>query len=293
MIDLSNLLAQQGGVVVSIVLSTLAYSSPLILCALGGLFSERSGVVNIGLEGMMLSAACASALAAQATGSAAIGLVAGLLAATLLALLHWLLTQEYQIDHIVIGMGINALALGGTGLVFKSLPDVNSKEMASFPAGFYYGLAWLAAAAIWWMLRDTRPGLRLTAVGNDPDKSRQMGLKPVRIRFQALLGTGLLTGLAGTLVASSAGRFSEDMTAGRGYIALAALILGAWKPWPTLAAALAFGFFGSLQLSLQGQSPMGIQIPDQVWQALPYLITLVALAGTLGKGKAPSGLGKP
>lgn len=294
MINLYDLLATTPGISpASLLLSTLAYSSPLILCALGGLFSERSGVINIGLEGKMLGAACATAFIGQASGNPFVGLAAGILVATLLALLHWLLTQTYQIDHIISGMGINALAIGGTSLISKTYLDISNKEMPTFEVAIYYIAGWTAAVAIWYILKYTRPGLRLFAVGNDPDKSRQMGLKPLKIRIQAQLCTGLLTGLAGALIATTAGKFSEDMTSGRGYIALAALILGGWKPWPTLAAAVAFGFFGSLQLQLQGQSFGTLNIPGQFWQALPYLITLIALAGMVGKNRAPAGLGQP
>ncbi len=286
-----NLLAAPGSnVVVTLLLSTLAYSSPLILGALAGLFSERSGVVNIGLEGKMLAAACATAFVGQASANPLIGLVAGIVTATIFSILHWVLTQVYKIDHIISGMGINAIALGGTSLIAKTYLDISEKEMPTFPVAIYYIAAWVAAVTVWYLLKTTRPGLRLFAVGNNPDKSRQMGLKPLVIRFQALLATGLLTGLAGALIATNAGKFSEDMTSGRGYIALAALILGGWKPWPTLAAAVAFGFFGSLQLILQGQNS---SIPGQFWQALPYLITLVALAGMVGKNRAPAGLGQP
>lgn len=282
--------ANDSNVIITLLLSTLAYSSPLILGALAGLFSERSGVINIGLEGKMLAAACATAFIGQASGSPAIGLAAGIITASLLALLHWVLTQVYQIDHIISGMGINALALGGTSLIAKTYLTIADKDMPTFPVWFYYGAAWVAATLVWFFLKSTKPGLHLFAVGNDPDKSRQMGLKPLKIRFHALLTTGLLTGLAGALIATNAGKFSEDMTSGRGYIALAALILGGWKPWPTLAAAVAFGFFGSLQLLLQGQNA---SIPGEFWQSLPYLITLVALAGMVGKNRAPAGLGQP
>ncbi|MFM9873975.1 MAG: ABC transporter permease [Fimbriimonadaceae bacterium] len=286
---LNLLAAGNSNIAVTLILSTLAYSTPLILGALAGLFSERSGVINIGLEGKMLAAACATAFMGQASGNPLIGLFAGILTATVLAALHWILTQVYQIDHIISGMGINSLALGGTSLIAKTYLEISDKEMPTFPVGIYYAAAWVAATLVWYFLKSTRPGLRLFAVGNDPDKSRQMGLKPLKIRFHALMTTGILTGLAGALIATNAGKFSEDMTSGRGYIALAALILGGWKPWPTLAAAIAFGFFGSLQLILQGQNA---SIPGEFWQSLPYLITLIALAGIVGKNRAPSGLGQ-
>lgn len=289
-----NALGSVSGIsLVTLLLSTLAYSTPLILCALGGLFSERSGVINIGLEGKMLGAACATAFIGAASENPLFGLAAGIAVAIALSFLHWLLTQIYQIDHIISGMGINAIALGATSLISKTFVELGGKDAAVFPKEIYYLAAWVTAAAIWYLLKATRPGLRLFAVGNDPDKSRQMGLKPLKIRFQSLAMTGVLTGLAGALIATNAGKFSDEMTSGRGYIALAALILGGWKPWPTLFAALAFGFFGSLQLQLQGRDIAGLQLPGEFWQALPYLITLIALAGMLGKNRAPAGLGQP
>ncbi|QYK53997.1 MAG: ABC transporter permease [Fimbriimonadaceae bacterium] len=291
MIDLTYLVAAIS--FGSLLTSTLTFSAPLILGALGGLCSERSGVINIGLEGKMLAAACATGYIAQASQDPVLGLTAGILVATLLAMLHWTLTQTYRIDHIISGMGINALCAGGTSLISKTFPELGSKQMAAFSIYVYWLCAWTAVIAIWWILKSTRGGLRLYAVGNDPDKSRQMGIKPGKVRLQALLGTGLLTGLAGALIVTNAGSFSDGMTSGRGYIALAALILGGWRPWPTLIAAVLFGLFDSLQLQLQGQPLFGQVIPGEFWQALPYLVTLVALAGIAGKSRAPAGLGKP
>lgn len=291
MIELTNTLAAIS--VVGLLASLLTLSSPLILAALGGLCSERTGVINIGLEGMMLAAACASAFVGQASGNAALGLAGGLAAALIFSVLHWLLTQVYAIDHIVSGMGINAFAVGATSLISKTFTELGAKEMARFPIQPYWALAWIGAAGLAWYLRSTRGGLRMLAVGNDPEKSRQVGIRPKRIRFQGLLGTGVLTGLAGALIASNAGSFSDNMTAGRGYIALAALILGGWRPWPSLTAALLFGLFEALQLQLQGESFLGQTIPSEFWYALPYLVTLAALAGMSGRNRAPAGLGQP
>lgn len=272
---------------------TIVLSAPLIFAALGGLVSERSGVINIGLEGKMLAAACACALASQSTDNALAGLAAGLLVAVLLSVLHAVFTQVYRIDHIVSGMGINAFAAGATSLVSKTYPELASKEMVAFQVAAYWILAWTAAVGVWWYVRSTKGGLRLFAVGNDPDKARQMGVSPVAVRYQALVWTGLFTGLAGCLIATNSGSFGENMTAGRGYIALAALILGGWRALYALAACVAFGFFEALQLNLQGTTLLGTRIPPEFWQALPYLVTILALAGMLGKNRAPAGLGRP
>lgn len=273
--------------------STLGLSAPLILAALGGLCSERSGVINIGLEGKMLAAACACGLATQASGNPLVGLAAGLVAAVALSLVHALLTQTYHVDHVISGMGINAFAAGATSLVSKKFPELASTQMNGFPVAAYLIMAWTAVFGVWWYIKSTRGGIRLFAVGNDPDKSRQMGVQPVKVRTLALLWTGIFTGLGGSLIVTNAGSYSENMTAGRGYIALAALILGGWKPLPALGACVAFGFFDALQLNLQGTSLLGGTVPPEFWQSLPYLVTVLALAGMVGKNRAPAGLGRP
>lgn len=290
MVILLGLASVQG---LTLLTSALTLSSPLILAALGGLCSERSGVVNIGLEGKMLGAACAAGIVGQLSGNPVLAVLAGIGVGTALSLLHALLTQTFRMDHIISGMGINALAVGGTSLIAKTLSNQLSGRMASFPIFIYWVAAWTAVVGIWWYLKSTRGGLRLNAVGNDPDKARQMGVNPVHVRLFALLWTGIFCGLGGTLIVTNAGSFSDEMTAGRGYIALAALILGGWRPLPTLLACLAFGFFEAINLQMQGQSFFGQTIPREFWQSLPYLVTLVALAGFLGKNKPPSGLGRP
>jgi simple sugar transport system permease protein len=268
-------------------------STPLILAALAGLVSERSGVINIALEGKMLMAACFAALVSLVTGSPWLGFAAGIAAAMLVALLHLWLTQAFRTDHVVSGMGINALALGGTTYLSQTLPAFRGGRAEGLPGPFFWGAAVLAAAGCWFLFAKTTPGLRISAVGQSPDKARLNGLDPVRIRLGALLGTGLLCGLAGAMLAGDAGGFVLNMTSGRGYIALAALILGRWKPIPALGAAVLFGAAQSLQLNLQGARVFNIDLPSEVWQSLPYVLTLLALAVFLGNNKGPAGLGKP
>jgi len=276
-----------------LVVNTVTLSSPLVLAALGGLCSERSGVINIALEGLMLTAACVTAIVGVVTGSALLGLAAGVGAAIVMSLLHALLTQAFSIDHIVSGMAINALAIGGTNFLAKSLADVSQERAPAFDVKLYWVLAIVAVVWIAFYLGRTRGGLHLMAVGNDPDKSRQMGLDPVKVRYLALIGTGVLAGLAGALILSNAQSFSDGMTGGRGFIALAALILGGWRPWHALGACVLFGLFSALQIQLQGQPIFGLDIPSDAWTALPYLVTIIALAGFLGRNRPPSGLGRP
>lgn len=274
--------------------STLTLSAPLVLAALGGLTSERSGVMNIALEGAMLGSACAVAIVGIQGGNPMIGLVAGLLTGVLLMLLHAVLTQAFSLDQIISGMAINALAVGGTNYLSKIvLNEIDSSKGKFLPIQVYWVLAGLAVLALALYLTRTKGGLHLLAVGNDPDKSRQMGLNPVRIRYTALIATGVLCALSGSLIVSNPGSFTENMTAGRGYIALAALIIGGWRPLPTLAACVGFGLIQAFQLHFQGTAMAGASIPPEFWNSLPYLVTLVALAGLLGKSRTPAGLGKP
>lgn len=274
--------------------STLTLSAPLVLAALGGLTSERSGVMNIALEGAMLGSACGVAIAGIQSGNALVGLATGLLVGVLLMLLHAVLTQAFSIDQIISGMAINALAVGGTNYLSKVvLNDADASRAKYLPIQTYWIVAALAVAALAFYLVKTRGGLHLLAVGNDPDKSRQMGLEPVRIRYVALLATGVLCSLSGALIVSNSGNFTENMTAGRGFIALAALIIGGWRPLPTLAACLGFGLIQAFQLHFQGTAMAGANVPPEFWNALPYCVTLVALAGLLGKSRTPAGLGRP
>lgn len=272
-----------------LLLQTLIFATPLVLAAMGGFASERSGVVNIGLEGLMLTAACGSALAAPLFG-AGWALVIALGLSVALSLLHWLATQVYRVDHVISGMVINLLAVGGTRFALESGP---SSDVAHLPVGLYEGLALAIPVVLWIYVRRSRGGLRLVATGADPDKARLAGIVPERIRFVALVSTGLFAGLGGVMLVAFTRGFTDNMTAGRGYIALAALVVGGWRPLPTLAACLAFGFFGALNAQFSGGPLFGLALPSQFWASLPYLATLIALAGLLGRGRTPAGLGKP
>lgn len=273
-------------------MNVVALGLPMVLAALGGLVSERSGIMNIALEGKLLGAACATSLVAANTGSPVLGLAAGLLTAILLSLALVWLTQSLRIDHVVAGMAINLISLGGTNFAAKALVDQNSLSIApTLAKEFYWGLGVLAAAVIIVGFSRTRPGLHLYAVGEDPGKSRQMGLNPMRVRVGALLTTGVLCGLGGALILTNAGGFTDGMTGGRGFIALAAVILAGWRPGAAVAAALAFGAIEALRIQLQGSPVFGLEIATEIWASLPYLATLIALTGFLGKSRPPEGLG--
>lgn len=276
----------------TIAVQSVSLAAPLILAAMGGYTSERCGVINIALEGKMLTAACVAAVVTQAFGPF-VGLVTALVAAILLSLLHWLATQHYGIDHVISGMAVNAFALGGTDFAYKKWGASGSDTaLGHFPTAAFYLIAIVSPFLLWAFTKYARSGWRMVAVGSDPDKSRLAGIEPLRVRLLGLIATGVFTGLAGTLLFSELGGFSENMTAGKGYIALAALILGGWRPLPAMAAAVVFGFFSAVQLSLQGTALLGATIPSQAWSALPYLVTIVAMAGFIGKNRTPGGLGK-
>jgi len=272
-----------------LLLIALGLSTPLIFAMLGGFASERGGVINIGLEGMMLSGACMSALVGVAHGPGW-GLVAGIVAATSLSLLHWLATQVYRVDQVISGMAINATAAGATNFLNQKFATGASSTV--FPELPYQLLALGSVIAVAVVASRTRYGLQLVAVGADPTKARLVGLNPVRIRLLAAIATGLFTGLAGNYLVAETGVFTDNMTAGRGYIALAALILAGWRPVPGLVTALIFGFLSALSIKLQGQAVAGVVLPGEFWTSVPYLLTVLAMAGFVARSRTPAGLGK-
>ncbi|RYG87724.1 ABC transporter permease [bacterium] len=265
---------------------SLTLAAPLALAATAGYLSERSGVVNIALEGKMLVACAALALLAPKIGVwPALGVA--LAAAMVLALLHWAATQIYRIDGIISGTVVNALSLGGTSFAALAFP-VEAGSMPPVPRSPLYVLAFVLPFLVGLYVAHTRGGLRLLASGSDPEKARLVGVSPLAVRFWALLGCGAIAGLGGAILVAETGVFSDGMTSGRGYIALAALILGGWRPIPTLLACIVFGAAGAAQIALQGTGGL----PSEVWAMLPYLATLVALATAVSRGRAPAGLGK-
>ena len=313
-------------IAVSMAAATLRVAAPLILAALGGLFSERAGVVNIALEGKMLGAAFAAAATAVVTGSAWLGLLAGVGAAVALSMTHALASVTYAGNQMVSGMAINVIALGLTALLstawFKEggrtpmLPETArfrpivlpfADAIAGVPVvGPIYGvvlsnhtvLVYVTAAAIplvAWLVARTRFGLRLRAVGQNPSAVDTAGVSVAGMRYAGLALTGLMTGIAGTYLSLAQGAgFIQDMTAGKGFLALAALIFGKWRAWPTCAACLLFAFTDAAQIRLQGVAlPLVGVVPVQAIQALPYVLTVLLLAGFVGRATAPKAIGVP
>ena len=309
-----------------ILASALRLSVPLIAACLAGLWSERSGVVDIGLEGKMLIAAFASAAAAYATHSAWIGLGAGILASVAFALLHGFAAISQRGNQIVSGVAINLLAAGLTAVignawygqggrtpplegparfqdlvlpgatVIKSVPVIGplyADVLSGNPVPVYLTL--IAVALTSFVMERTRFGLRLRAVGNYPGAVDTAGVSVALLRYRAVIISGVLCGIGGTyLSVSQAAGFLPLMTAGKGFIALAALIFAHWRAWPALGACLLFGLLDAVSIRLQGAVlPGSISVPVQAIQALPYLMTVILLAGFVGRAIPPRASGIP
>ena len=313
-------------IVVLILSATLRVATPLILGALAGLFSERSGIIDIGLEGKMLVSAFAAATVAALCNSAWIALAAGIAVAGLFALVHGYACITQRGNQVVSGIALNMLAAGLTVVLGNAwfhrggqTPTLSAEArfMPSDMPGaaavhdlpvlgpLYEGLigghnliVYAALAAVpltHWVVGRTRFGLRLRAVGENPQAVDTAGISVAWLRYRAVLLCGLLTGIAGTYlaIAQNAG-FSRDMTAGQGYIALAALIFGKWRPYGALGASLMFGLLDAIAIRLQGVRVVGVgEVPVQLIQALPYLLTVILLAGFIGKADAPKAAGTP
>lgn len=306
--------------------STFRLATPLVLAAMAGLFAERSGIVDIGLEGKMLGAAFAAAAAAALTGSAWMGLVTAMGVSLVLALLHGFACITHRGDQVVSGVAINITVAGlgpvladawfrqagrvpvtGEGMRFRAieLPFAQALREVPFVGPLYADvisghnlLVYLAALSVpltAWVVFRTRFGLRLRAVGENPSAVDTAGISVDGMRFRALMVTGLLCGIAGAYLSIAQGAgFTRDMSAGKGFLALAALIFGKWRPVPVLLACLLFAFADAVQARLQGVNlPLVGEVPTQAIQALPYLLTILLLAGFVGRAVAPKAIGQP
>ena len=287
--------------------ATLRISVPYALAAAGASFSERGGVINIALEGMMLNGALAYTLGAHATGNPWAGVVAALLAGVLTAALHALVTVYFRADQITSGLGVNLLAMGLTKFVLAGVfhSSSNSSRVPGLELVSLFGLdrvpalgpvlaAPLVLIAIaltlggqWLMFRSVF-GLRLRSIGERPEAAATLGLSVGRYRTLGVLISGALAGLAGAWLASEQHSFTDGMTGGRGYIALAAMIVGKWSPVGAAAACLLFGAAEALQITLQGS-----RFPSEVLQMLPYVVTMLVLAGLIGRAVPPRAVGVP
>ncbi|CAN7148823.1 MULTISPECIES: ABC transporter permease [unclassified Devosia] len=306
--------------------STVRLAVPLILACLAGLYSERAGIVDIGLEGKLLAGAFAAAATSAVTGSAWLGLLAGIGAALMFSGIHGLASINFKGNQTISGVALNFLAAGLTTFLGQSwfkrggytpqlsgdqrfnpitLPFAEQLREVPILGQIYYELisghniityvAFIAVPVTAWVLFRTRFGLRLRAVGENPKAIDTAGISVTRLRYQALIITAVLVGIGGAYlsIAQSAG-FNNNMSAGRGYIALAALIFAKWRPGPALLVCLMFGFLDAVQFRIQGQVfPIIGEVPVQAIQALPYILTVILLAGFIGRAVAPKASGIP
>jgi len=280
---------------ITLLMATLRSATPLILAALGGIFAERSGVVNIALEGKMLTGAFAAVVVSYYTGNPWLGVLAAIMTGAIMAFIFAVVSIKYRANQVVSGVAINMLAAGltvfmmhvffgtaGTSPAVTRLPNI----------GPFTPLVYLAPLLVivsFVVLYRTPWGLRIRAVGEHPKAAATVGINVIYIRYACVVLSGMLAGVAGAhLSIGTLSVFVRDMTAGRGFIALAAMIFGKWHPLGALAASLLFGFSEALQMRLQGGG-----IPSQLIQAVPYVFTMVVLAGFVGRATAPAALGEP
>lgn len=305
--------------------SSVRLAVPLLLACLAGLYSERAGIFDIGLEGKMLFAAFFSAAIAYTSGSVWLGLLAGIGASIALSALHGVASITFRGNQLISGVAINFLAAGMTVLMaqawfgkggrtpqlsgdarfteitlpfaetFKDIPVFGPiyNELISGHTALVY-IAFACVPLTWWVLYRTRFGLRLRAVGENPAAVDTAGISVVQLRYASVIIAGILCGIAGAYLATALqASFVKDMSAGRGFIALAALIFAKWKPWPALYATLLFGFLGAIAIRYQNIQIGNFTIPVQFMEALPYILTVVILAGFVGKAIPPRAGGEP
>lgn len=282
---------------ISLLMATLRQAAPILITAIGGMFSEVAGVINIGLEGMMLMGAFSAAVVSYYTGNAYVGILGGMIAGGLMAGIHAVLSIKYKGNQTVSGVAINLFASGFTVFMLRVLfnqsgntptvPKVGTIGNVSIIVILIYGVA------IWshYFLYKTKTGLRMRAVGEHPLAADTVGINVAKVRYFSVIMSGALAGLGGAYLSIGAlSQFTKEMSAGRGFIALAALVFGKWTPKGVLAASLLFGFADAGQTLVQQYVDF---IPPQFIQMIPYILTLLALAGVVGKAVAPSAAGKP
>ncbi|MBA2605918.1 MAG: ABC transporter permease [Acidobacteriota bacterium] len=288
----------------SLIFSTIRFATPLILAALGGMFSERSGVINIALEGLMLAGAFTAAVITYESGNPFLGLLCGMVAGAGLALVYAIACIKFEADQVVAGFGINILMLGLPALLSSAIYDsAGSTEQIDkadllpefFGLNVVSVLAFLLVPICWYALYKTPFGLRLRATGENPGAADAAGINVNRLRYTAVVLSGVLAAAGGAYLSTGqSSLFTRGMTAGRGFIALAALIFAKWKPIPVLFACLFFGFMEALTIPLSNiKLASGENIPVQFIQIIPYVLTIIVLAGFIGRSRAPKALGIP
>jgi ABC-type uncharacterized transport system permease subunit len=309
---LGSLLAGKAANLTGVLSGSLELAVPITLGAFAGILSERSGMLNIAIEGKFLIGACAAAIVASVTGNALIGVFAAIVAGALVGLLLAWLGIRYGVDQIIAGVVVNIGALGITNFLFLRVLSKNTFlntpptiEASPLPVlsgvpvlgpllfsgtpYLYFTIALMLFLT--YMLFRTRWGLRLRASGEKPSAAGTVGIDVLRIRYQAMILAGMLGGLAGSYLSlSNAGSFQMNMSAGRGFIALAAVIFGAWHPIAAFGAALVFGFSDNTQALL---SILGVDVPPQLLNSVPYIVTIIVVAGVVGRVRGPAAAGQP
>lgn len=286
--------------------STVRLATPLIFAALGGMFSERAGVINIALEGLMLAGAFVGAIATYELQNPYLGFLCGIVAGAFVALIYAVAVIKFEADQVVAGFAITLLMLGLPSVISSRLYDSagSTQQIAKeFLLPDFYNrisiasiLAFILVPICWYVLYKTPFGLRLRAVGENPEAADAAGVNVIRLRYIAVIISGVLAAAGGAYLSiGQSSLFTRGMTAGRGYIALAALILAKWKPIPVLFACLFFGFTEAISIQMQGviKMPSGEDVPVQFIQIIPYVLTIIVLAGFIGLSRAPKALGIP
>src|SRR5437764_1792091 len=279
---------------VALAFSTMRLATPLVLAALGGLYSGRSGVINIALEGIMLAGAFTAAAITYYAGDPFVGLAAGMLAGVAVAAIHAVACIRFKADQVVTGTaiiilmtGIPALLSGAFFLSSGSTPQIPKENLMPYTPVV---IAFAMVPLTWYVLYRTPFGLRLRAVGENPEAADAAGVRVTAIRYAGVLLSGALAAIGGAYLSiGQSSLFTRNMTAGRGFIALAALIFGKWRPVQTMLACLLFGFAEAIAIQMQGV----VNIPVQFIQIIPYVLTIVVLAGFIGLSRAPRALGIP
>jgi general nucleoside transport system permease protein len=313
-----SLVAPSSGIVAAagvLIPATLRFTTPLLFAALGGLFSERSGVVNIALEGMMLFGALAAAVVAQqieapflkTNPNAALwwvpwlGVLAAMVVGGFIAWIHALASIKYRADQVISGTAINLLATGVPAIILQYLYNNTSDSASVVNVLPQWGIgavqfsplvyiAFLLVPIVSYVVYRTPFGLRLRSVGEAPQAAASVGVNVMRMRYIAVIVSGVLAGLAGAYLSiGNLDKFNRGMSANQGFIALAALIFGKWLPWNTMGACLLFGFFTALKILLGG----GDLLPPAIVEMLPFVLTILVLAGFIGRSRAPKAIGKP
>jgi len=289
-----------------LIFSSIRLATPLVFAALGGMFSERSGVINIALEGLMLSGAFTAAVVTYELSNPYLGFLAGMIAGAATALVYAIAVIKFEADQVVAGFAINILMLGLPAVISSRLYDSagSTQQIAKeFLLPDIYNrlpiasiLAFLLVPICWYLLYKTPFGLRLRATGENPSAADAAGVSVPKLRYLAVVISGVLAAAGGAYLSiGQSSLFTRGMTAGRGFIALAALILGSWKPVPVMFGCLFFGFTEALAIQLQGvvKLPSGEDIPVQFIQMIPYVLTIIVMAGFIGLARAPKALGIP